>query len=1085
MVGNRVLIKDQADNRVNGIYDVTDDGSTPGPNWVLTRSSDFNQASMPVLAGSSIFIELTPIASLSGSTWTLNATVNDVDPLTDAVVWIQTGGSTSATAGDGIDPTQLLSSIIQIDSTSRFSYPGGQLELNTVTVPFGGTGLATLTSGNVLIGQGTSAIDVSKTAPSGNFVGTSDTQTLTNKILTSSNNNVTSRGLFCNSGSTTVSTFASPTPSVGQHLVATSSTTAEWESFPSEAFQPDRTLFVFQGALNVSPNWDTIQGAITDAISLTPTESNQVLISVYPGTYSETNPLTFPAYVTLSGNVSSAGGVIIKPTAPANVGAIVNLSGNGRIYGIVFDGADGSGGYATHGIISSGSGSTVDYINSSIVKNCTTSAYKISGDGTKFSKILVTKNSSVIVTESSPFVMANGIEVELGGTLSSSGTTISGFFSGSGVINKGMFIHDTFSSAEVTDMNISIVNIGIDVGTGVTSNIVGFYPFLSLISCTIDVFTTIGVSINSKSKLNIKNLDISDNTDIYPNQLHVFVTNPSLPADPNQATVGNINLRTDLINIFGGATNNVLNLQGSFLSTTPSEEQTIFTGDVSVGVPFLGSSMMVGEGDSHSIGLTIFRDDGGVFSNITPCLLSDVINPYEADISSTSSIDISSAPATIDGISPTSGVSRVLVKDGSTANPGTDSIDNGIYLWNGTGSAMTRTTDFGVGLVLNTEIYFIIDTGTTNYGSCWKIDSLTISNGVFVVGVTSFGVIKYSDKPFPDVPVNDDALYIGNAALLDFPGIEINFTKPLLLSSGDVTDAVQWEFWNGTSWMALNIMSTDEEAPFLNYGNSTLSYGVTINPYNSKDYQYRFGSMTNWSTTTVNSVLGYWIRLRVIDASVITQIPVIMSSTLQTNKTKINDQGFVEYFGRARARKRINVSSKIMTTSAYSNPTNRNLTGANNGSINVTLDSRDAALVSFVSIGMSYGTVLPYEIDTSMKVTIKTNFSQSSSGTGNIAYRVDYTFINDTNTLGNSGTPSGKLYTTGTLTHPVGGSAGQHATISTDIDLSEFNSSTDVFWFQVIRLGLDVLDTYFTTIYAYNYVIEYSEWCNGMYCGEC
>jgi hypothetical protein len=54
-----------------------------------------------------------------------------------------------------------------------------------VDVADGGTGVVTLTSGGVLVGAGTSAVTTNKAAPSGDFVGTSDTQTLTNKTLTS------------------------------------------------------------------------------------------------------------------------------------------------------------------------------------------------------------------------------------------------------------------------------------------------------------------------------------------------------------------------------------------------------------------------------------------------------------------------------------------------------------------------------------------------------------------------------------------------------------------------------------------------------------------------------------------------------------------------------------------------------------------------------------------------------------------------------------------------------------------------------------------------------------------------------------
>lgn len=52
-----------------------------------------------------------------------------------------------------------------------------------ISVTYGGTGFTSLTSGRVLQGNGTGGLNATKTPPSGNFVGTTDTQSLTNKTL--------------------------------------------------------------------------------------------------------------------------------------------------------------------------------------------------------------------------------------------------------------------------------------------------------------------------------------------------------------------------------------------------------------------------------------------------------------------------------------------------------------------------------------------------------------------------------------------------------------------------------------------------------------------------------------------------------------------------------------------------------------------------------------------------------------------------------------------------------------------------------------------------------------------------------------
>lgn len=57
-----------------------------------------------------------------------------------------------------------------------------------VTVPKGGTGRATLTSARFLVGAGTAAVDLAKVVPAGAVVGTTDTQALTNKDLSSGTN---------------------------------------------------------------------------------------------------------------------------------------------------------------------------------------------------------------------------------------------------------------------------------------------------------------------------------------------------------------------------------------------------------------------------------------------------------------------------------------------------------------------------------------------------------------------------------------------------------------------------------------------------------------------------------------------------------------------------------------------------------------------------------------------------------------------------------------------------------------------------------------------------------------------------------
>jgi hypothetical protein len=73
-------------------------------------------------------------------------------------------------------------------AAASHNHAASDITSGTLTVGQGGTGQTTLTAGNILRGNGTSGISHSLVPPTGDLVGTSDTQTLTNKDLSSSTN---------------------------------------------------------------------------------------------------------------------------------------------------------------------------------------------------------------------------------------------------------------------------------------------------------------------------------------------------------------------------------------------------------------------------------------------------------------------------------------------------------------------------------------------------------------------------------------------------------------------------------------------------------------------------------------------------------------------------------------------------------------------------------------------------------------------------------------------------------------------------------------------------------------------------------
>ena len=136
VTGDRILIKNQAAPVENGIYVVQASGAP-------VRADDYQ-------AGDS-----------AGST------------RISVLVGTANGASTFICTNTGL----------QVINTDALTFARSDVAGGTLSVDRGGTGLSTLTAGRFLIGNGTTAVDLTKVSPSGVVVGTTDSQTLTNKTL--------------------------------------------------------------------------------------------------------------------------------------------------------------------------------------------------------------------------------------------------------------------------------------------------------------------------------------------------------------------------------------------------------------------------------------------------------------------------------------------------------------------------------------------------------------------------------------------------------------------------------------------------------------------------------------------------------------------------------------------------------------------------------------------------------------------------------------------------------------------------------------------------------------------------------------
>lgn len=134
---------------------------------------------------------------------------------------------------------------------------------------------------------------------------------------------------------------------------------------------------------------------------------------------------------------------------------------------------------------------------------------------------------------------------------------------------------------------------------------------------------------------------------------------------------------------------------------------------------------------------------------IDPSMISFNSLTYKkpARIATTAAIDLASAPATIDGVTPANG-DRILVKDGSTVNSGVSSVDNGVYIYNGVGVAMTRSLDLDESSEMVAGTVVPVTEGTVNADRVFLVitdDPITIDVDPVEFGILPFNTFSAGD----------------------------------------------------------------------------------------------------------------------------------------------------------------------------------------------------------------------------------------------------------------------------------------------------------------------------------------------------
>lgn len=108
---------------------------------------------------------------------------------------------------------------------------------------------------------------------------------------------------------------------------------------------------------------------------------------------------------------------------------------------------------------------------------------------------------------------------------------------------------------------------------------------------------------------------------------------------------------------------------------------------------------------------TLYPTQNAVKTYVDNAVSVGIVIKQSVRVASTANVTISSAPATIDGVTLAS-TNRILLKDQTTTS------QNGLYVFNGTGSALTRTTDMDTWSEVPKAGVFV-SAGTINASSTW------------------------------------------------------------------------------------------------------------------------------------------------------------------------------------------------------------------------------------------------------------------------------------------------------------------------------------------------------------------------------
>lgn len=199
-----------------------------------------------------------------------------------------------------------------------------------------------------------------------------------------------------------------------------------------------------------------------------------------------------------------------------------------------------------------------------------------------------------------------------------------------------------------------------------------------------------------------------------------------------------ITVNADDVALASSVAGNALTYTSGVLDVAPGTGLEISSDTIRIAAAAAGAGLIGGAGSALAVGagtgITVNADDVAIDTSYLDGVIDGKTHKKPVRAATTATITISNpGTAVFDGITLTSG-ERLLVKDQSTAT------QNGIYTFNGSSSALTRTTDADASAEVLSGMLVPVAEGTLSADTLWMLTT----DGTITLGSTNLAFSRIS-----------------------------------------------------------------------------------------------------------------------------------------------------------------------------------------------------------------------------------------------------------------------------------------------------------------------------------------------------